>query len=459
MFTQISHTSRSFCSTGINCPDSMQLKLSEYNKVLKLLCLTELKHYYLLNLLIRLLTSACMVGFFLAMTLFIQVVQANPVPNMASAPTLQAVYSQEAQLMPIPHTQDQGVPEPYMQTVPYMQQGQTAQQNLANPTVFVAPNGQVNTRVPQGQVISTPNMTYPSQELRYAPHGMSTISQRSGTNPFPLAVSLDETDLALLKELSKAQNSKSTKLNSKPFISKPGEVSFIFGASQPTVVCSLLHVCDIALEPGENVVDIKVGDSARWIIERSASGSSEGIIEHITIKPTDTNLQSNLRIYTDRRAYSIDLKSSTQDFMPSVTFVYPENTLQKYAQVKAQLQQQQAAIARDTVHMGQQSFSLTDLNFNYVVEGDKTIKPLRVFNDTRKTYIQMSPQLMRQNRLPALVAVHDPGGFFTDAKTAMINYRIIDNNFVVDGLPTHLRLILGQDNDQATSVDIKLQTP
>lgn len=285
-----------------------------------------------------------------------------------------------------------------------------------------------------------------------------TLTQDNSTQElFPLAVNLDATDLALLKELAKNQNSKSAQLKSKPFVAKPGEVSFIFGASQPTVVCSLLRVCDIALEPGENVVDIKVGDSARWIIERSASGSPQGIIEHITLKPTDTNLQSNLRIYTDRRSYSIDLKSSSQDFMPSVKFVYPEQTLAKYAQVKAQLQQQQAYLERNTVHMGQQALPLTSLNFNYDIDGDKSIKPLRVFNDQRKTYIQMSPQLMRQNRLPALVAVHDSGSWFTDAKTAMINYRIIDNNFVVDGIPPHLRLILGQHSDQAASVDIKLQ--
>lgn len=270
---------------------------------------------------------------------------------------------------------------------------------------------------------------------------------------FPLQVSLDETDLKILKALSEG---KGKKLSSKPVVNAPDQVSFIYGASRPTLVCSLLHVCDIALEPGENVVDLKAGDSARWIIERSASGSPQGIIEHIAVKPTDTGLTSNLRIYTDRRTYYLDLKSTPSEFMPSIKFVYPENSLRKYAQIKAQLQQQQSQIARNMVQAGERSFNLSELNFAYKLQGDKQLRPLRVFNDHRKTYIQMPPEVMQQGRMPALVAVHESGGLFSDDKTAIINYRIQDNSFVVDGLYPHLRLILGQQSSHALSADIEL---
>lgn len=308
---------------------------------------------------------------------------------------------------------------------------------------------------------------YPQGQNQALPQGQARVAQpvsfrqtaqaahASGADLFPLNTTLDATDLKILQALSK-QGSKDKQLTDKPLVTAPGQVSFIFGASRPTLVCSLLHVCDIALEPGENVVDIKAGDIARWIIERSASGSPEGIVEHITVKPIDTGLSSNLRIYTDRRTYNIDLKSSTQDFMPSIRFIYPENSLRKYAQIKNQLQQHQAAVERDQVQVGSNNFNLTDLNFNYEITGDESIRPLRVFNDQRKTYIQMSPQLMRQGRLPALVAVHETGGWFSsEDKTAIINYRIQDNNFVIDGLYPHLRLVLGQQSDHAVSVDIK----
>lgn len=281
---------------------------------------------------------------------------------------------------------------------------------------------------------------------------LNAVSQ-DVSSAFPLQVSLDETDLKILKALSEG---KGKKLSSKPVVNAPDQVSFIYGASRPTLVCSLLHVCDIALEPGENVVDLKAGDSARWIIERSASGSPQGIIEHIAVKPTDTGLTSNLRIYTDRRTYYLDLKSTPSEFMPSIKFVYPENSLRKYAQIKAQLQQQQSQIARNTVQAGERSFNLSELNFAYKLQGDKQLRPLRVFNDHRKTYIQMPPEVMQQGRMPALVAVHESGGLFSDDKTAIINYRIQDNSFVVDGLYPHLRLILGQQSSHALSADIEL---
>lgn len=270
---------------------------------------------------------------------------------------------------------------------------------------------------------------------------------------------LTDEDIAVLKELAQSKTrGKQKSLVSKPYISKPGEVRFIFGASQPTVVCSLLHVCDIALEPGESVVDLKVGDSARWVVERSASGSPAGIIEHITLKPTDVGLVSNLRIYTDRRSYYIDLKSSATEFMPQVAFSYPEQSLERFAQVKERLQQ---SAAMNTVAMPQDPTStnnpqrnlIADLDFAYETSGDEELFPLRVFNDGRKTYVQMPPALM-QGRLPALVVVNAEHTFGSD-DMALTNYRIQDNCFIVDGTPPHLRLILGDgDAARAQSADL-----
>ena len=85
------------------------------------------------------------------------------------------------------------------------------------------------------------------------------------------------------------------------------------------------------------MVDLKVGDSTRWIIERTASGSAQGMIEHIIVKPTDIGLQSNLRIYTDKRTYYLDLSSSDKEFMPQISFIYPEQALQNFAQIKSDL--------------------------------------------------------------------------------------------------------------------------
>ncbi len=252
----------------------------------------------------------------------------------------------------------------------------------------------------------------------------------------------------------------------KPVITGPNEVRFIYGASRPTVVCSLLHVCDIALEPGENVLDLKIGDGARWLIERSVSGHDGAIVEHIALKPTDLNLNTNLRIYTDKRTYYLDLKSTAHDFMPQVAFIYPEATLARYQHLKAQLQRAQQARTVSAPTVGAPTPSgavlLEQLNFNYELSGDEELYPLRVFNDGRQTFVQMPPDLMAAGaRLPALVVVNTSGNAVGSSKSnlGLINYRVQGHSFIVDGLPTKLRLLLGSSSDStALHADITLQS-
>lgn len=272
-----------------------------------------------------------------------------------------------------------------------------------------------------------------------------------------VASNLSSEDRQILLALQQASNPKSTKSQvSRAQVSSGNQVRFVYGAARPTLVCSLLHVCDIALQANEVVVDLKVGDSARWLIERSASGSPDGIIEHLAIKPTDVGLQSNLRIYTDKRTYDIDLKSSAQHFMPSVAFIYPEQALQNFAALKNNLQRRMNTQTIVTDEGGPAAL-IDKLDFAYEYSGDENLYPLRTFNDGRHTYLQMPPQVMART-LPALVVVHSTSLFAND-DIAVTNYRIKGDKFVVDGIPEHLRLMWGnEDNGSAKSADI-IYTP
>ena len=290
---------------------------------------------------------------------------------------------------------------------------------------------------------------------------------------------LSKQDIEILKALEASNNPKAKKSAvSRPIVERPGEVRFVYGAGRPTVVCSLLHVCDISLEPGESVVDVQTGDSARWVVGRSAHGSAQGMVEHVTIKPTDIGLESNLTIYTDKRSYSIDIKSSAKDFMPNVSFIYTEQSMQRYQNIKNELlarkrnnelnlsaSGEELALADEDEYVSEtaaipgrkrakSSVSLlSGLDFNYQVSGDKEVIPLRVFNDGKHTYVQM-PQKLSEGMLPAIVEVTQTHVFSEDA-TAVTNYRLQGNNFVVDGIPRHLRLFIGnEDSGRAMSADI-----
>ena len=264
---------------------------------------------------------------------------------------------------------------------------------------------------------------------------------------------LSAEDKKVLDALSKANSHKGAKGKvSRAQVSDATSVRFVYGASRPNLVCSLLHVCDIALEPNETVVDLKVGDSTRWIIERTASGSAQGMIEHIIVKPTDIGLQSNLRIYTDKRTYYLDLSSSDKEFMPQISFIYPEQALQNFAQIKSDLMNKLKTRTIAT-NSEQDPVLIDNLDFSYHYSGDESLYPIRTFNDGKKTYLQMPPKLMNST-LPALVVVNGTH-LFSEDDIAVTNYRIKDNKFIIDGLPEHIRLMSGnQDNGVAKSADI-----
>jgi type IV secretory pathway VirB9-like protein len=56
---------------------------------------------------------------------------------------------------------------------------------------------------------------------------------------------------------------------------------------------------------------------------------------------------------------------------------------------------------------------LGDLSFDYDVDGSVAWKPVRVYNDGRKTIIEM-PKAMQQTESPSLLVVRKDGGLFTD---------------------------------------------
>jgi len=58
----------------------------------------------------------------------------------------------------------------------------------------------------------------------------------------------------------------------KPIMARDGKLLYRYGTAMPSVVCAPLHVCDIELQPGEQVEDVHVGDTVRWTVSPSRSG-------------------------------------------------------------------------------------------------------------------------------------------------------------------------------------------
>ena len=77
------------------------------------------------------------------------------------------------------------------------------------------------------------------------------------------------------------------------------------------------QVTDVALQEGEQLVGsgpVAAGDTVRWIIGDTESGTGTSKRIHILVKPTRPDLVSNLVINTDRRTYLLELRSAEKTY-------------------------------------------------------------------------------------------------------------------------------------------------
>ena len=229
---------------------------------------------------------------------------------------------------------------------------------------------------------------------------------------------------------------------SSPGEGRAGAVMFTYGASIPSVVCAPLYVCNISLQPGEVINDIKAGDSVRWLITPSIVGAGATAQTIISVKPTDAGLRTNLVVATTRRLYNIALVSSAYKHTDDIAFTYPEDAQVKWSQYR------QIAQQRHTDSTLTNGTKLASLDFNYRLSGSNPAwRPLRVYSDGIKTYIQF-PRSMLSGDAPTLVSLANDGGWFSSPTKQIVNYRVEGDVYVVDRVLAHAALLSGVGGSQ-----------
>ena len=191
------------------------------------------------------------------------------------------------------------------------------------------------------------------------------------------------------------------------------------------------EVTDVALQPGEQLAGtgpVAAGDTARWIIGDTESGTGATKRVHILLKPARALLATNLVINTDRRTYHLELHALARTYMASVSWSYPADQL-----IALRGSREQAAIAAP-VDAG---LDVAKLAFGYRIEGDKPPwRPIGAFDDGRKVYIQM-PANLAQSEAPPLFVIG------RDGKGELVNYRVRGTYYIVDRLFGAAELRLG----------------
>ncbi|MBX3320916.1 MAG: P-type conjugative transfer protein TrbG [Nitrospira sp.] len=229
---------------------------------------------------------------------------------------------------------------------------------------------------------------------------------------------------------------------SAPVAGANGVITFPYGVNQISIVCAPLHVCDVALQPGEQVNSVNVGDNVRWSIEPALTGSGADEVQHVIIKPREVGLDTSLVVATNRRAYYLRLRSHKIRYMPQVAFSYPEDAAVKFDLLKAR---QQREVKEKTIP--NTTDYLPKLSFEYDVSGQAAWKPVRVYNDGARTVIEMPPSIT-QTEAPILLLVRKEGGLFTEAEEVLVNYSLQGHRYIVDTIFEKAVLVAGVGSHQ-----------
>lgn len=195
------------------------------------------------------------------------------------------------------------------------------------------------------------------------------------------------------------------------------------------------YLSTVLLEPGEALVTVAAGDTTRWMVEETTAGDIANPRGLLLLKPTRAGIRTNVVLVTDRRTYLIEaIAVAGQNYSAQTAWRYPND----------------AAARNQSVVDG---VALEAVNFRYRIE---TIRgraphwrPVRVFDDGRRTYV-VFPLDIATSEAPPLF-LRDGG------ETALVNYRVVANRYVVDRLFDVAELRLG--GQRQTIVRISRERP
>jgi len=206
------------------------------------------------------------------------------------------------------------------------------------------------------------------------------------------------------------------------------------------VYAAVGQITTIALEPGESLTGagpIAAGDTARWVIGDTESGSGPTRRVHVLVKPTRPDISTNLVITTDRRIYMIELRAREALYMPAVAWAYPALPPGSRA----------TALSAPVIP----AEAVRNYRYGLQVQGNSPPwRPVSVFDDGRRVYV-VFPRGIVQGEMPPLFVLG------SDGEPEIVNSRIHQNVLIVDRLFGAAELRLGSGDRQQVVRIVRLE--
>jgi type IV secretion system protein VirB9 len=178
------------------------------------------------------------------------------------------------------------------------------------------------------------------------------------------------------------------------------------------IYCRTGFITDVALHKGETVNFVGGGDTSAWAINSTTVDGTP----HIYIKPVVETSTTNIIITTNKRSYQLIVNTSDW-YNPMIRWTYNDEDM---AEALAKKKRDEMAI---TGTMSAKSVS--DLHFDYKINGSSDNKPAMVFDDGEKTIIKYNGKL--PSKAPAIF-IRERGR----KGVSLVNFKMKDNCYLLD---------------------------
>ncbi|MBQ7479773.1 MAG: TrbG/VirB9 family P-type conjugative transfer protein [Selenomonadaceae bacterium] len=200
------------------------------------------------------------------------------------------------------------------------------------------------------------------------------------------------------------------------------------------VYAKLGHVTDIELRTGETLQGVLAGETLRWEIDTATVGGTA----HVYIKPKAENISTNFIINTNQRSYRLVI-AAMESYHSIVKWNYPADARKNLMKLREERHPEEKEFNEIFMENRDGKLILKAMNYSYETKGsdkaEKSLYPLRVFDDGTRTYIEM-PKSNKYD-LPVLYNVDDSE---KKGKLTLVNYRMHGAYFIADRVFAHARL-------------------
>lgn len=223
----------------------------------------------------------------------------------------------------------------------------------------------------------------------------------------------------------------------------PGALYQIWGAPN--------HLTTLTFAPGEEIYSFAAGDTIRWQVEKTFSGTGAHRQLHLIVQPVRKDLHTTMLVTTSLGTYLFELRSYQHSYLAGVTFRYPHQQLVALEQSVAHQNEERAREVSEAG--GELAVDLGSVEDRYrlIVEDEDEAPrwtPRRVFHDGHRTFIDFGHELGTE-QLPALFLLSK------SKKPRVAQYTTRGRYMIVGGIIEFAVLRMGEDEEEKVGIELK----